>query len=124
MEQGGEKTQEATPHRRQQAREQGQTARSQDLGSSMLLLGALLTLYWLSESLIGFFGNLGTAQWGGQAWLSADSQFVSSEFLRLLGLLAAVGLPLLGVILLVAVMSNVMQVGLLFLPEKVAPDIS
>jgi len=124
MEQGNEKTQEATPHRRQQAREQGQVARSQDLGSSLLLLGALLTLYWLSGSFIGFFGNLGTEQWGGQAWLSADSQFVTSEFLRLLSLLAAVGLPLLGVILLVAVMSNVLQVGLLFLPEKIAPDIS
>ena len=85
---------------------------------------ALLTLYWLSGSLIGFFGNLGTEQWGGQAWLSADNQFVTNEFLRLLWLLAAVGLPLLGVILLVAVMSNILQVGLLFLPEKVAPDIS
>ena len=34
----GEKSFEATAHRRQQAREQGQVAFSQDLGSAVLLL--------------------------------------------------------------------------------------
>ncbi len=33
----GEKSQEATPHRRQQAREEGQVVKSQDLASAALL---------------------------------------------------------------------------------------
>ena len=37
-EQSGEKSFDATPHRRQQAREQGQVAYSQDLGSAALLV--------------------------------------------------------------------------------------
>ena len=45
-ESSGEKTFEATAHRRQQAREQGQVAFSQDLGSAVLLLvGGLLFLF-------------------------------------------------------------------------------
>ena len=46
-EQSGEKTQDATQHRRQQAREQGQVAYSQDLGSAALLIvGVLLLRFW------------------------------------------------------------------------------
>ena len=41
-EQSGEKSFDATPHRRQQAREKGQIAYSQDLGSAVLLLVAAL----------------------------------------------------------------------------------
>ena len=45
--QNGEKSQEATPHRRQKAREEGSVARSQDLGSAALLLAGLGVL-WMS----------------------------------------------------------------------------
>jgi flagellar biosynthetic protein FlhB len=39
-----DKSQEPTQHRRQQAREQGQVASSQDLTSAALLLGMLIVL--------------------------------------------------------------------------------
>ncbi len=41
---GGEKTQDATPHRRQQAREEGNVVHSQDLASAVLLLVSLIAL--------------------------------------------------------------------------------
>ncbi len=50
--QAGDKSQDATPHRRQQAREQGQVAFSQDLGSAVMLIVAILTLMLLGERLI------------------------------------------------------------------------
>ena len=40
----GEKTEAPTPRRRQEAREQGQIARSQDLSSAALLVGAMVLL--------------------------------------------------------------------------------
>ena len=43
-EQSDDKTFDATPHRRQQAREKGQVAYSQDLGSAALLVAAALVL--------------------------------------------------------------------------------
>lgn len=45
----GDKTHEATPHRREQAREEGQVVKSQDLASAALLVTAVLIL--------GYFGN-------------------------------------------------------------------
>ena len=40
-----DKSLDPTPHRRQQVREQGQTVRSQDVGSAILLLGTVGVLY-------------------------------------------------------------------------------
>jgi flagellar biosynthetic protein FlhB len=51
-ERDGDKTQEATPHRRQEARKHGQVAKSQDLGSAALLLVGLLVLMMTGGGLI------------------------------------------------------------------------
>ena len=40
----GDKTHEATPYRRQKAREEGQVVKSQDLASAAVLLAAILIL--------------------------------------------------------------------------------
>src|SRR3989304_31699 len=60
----GEKTHEATPHRRQQAREGGQVAKSQDLASAALLMSALLILLYLGPSLADFLGSYARRQLG------------------------------------------------------------
>ena len=51
-EESGEKSHDATPHRRQQAREQGQVAYSQDLGSAALLLVGVLVLSYYGYAVI------------------------------------------------------------------------
>jgi flagellar biosynthetic protein FlhB len=50
---GGDKTERATPKRRQEARRKGQVAKSQDLGGAVVLLASLLSL-----------SALGPAAWG------------------------------------------------------------
>ena len=47
MENAGEKSQDPTPHRRQQAREEGQVVHSQDLAAAALLTVGLVVLLWL-----------------------------------------------------------------------------
>ena len=47
----GDKTEAPTPRRREEAREQGQVARSPDLAAAVLLLGALLLLRWTGADL-------------------------------------------------------------------------
>ena len=47
----GEKKHDASPHRRQQAREKGQVARSQDMGSALVLLLAVLSLRWFGPQI-------------------------------------------------------------------------
>jgi flagellar biosynthesis protein FlhB len=120
----GDKTQEATPHRRQEARKQGQVARSQDLGSALLLLLGFLVLMMSGGELIEYLGRYSAAQLGGNAWLSADPDFCVGHFNSTLSDLGRRLLPIFGLLLAGAVAVNLMQVGFLFLPDKLAPDLS
>ncbi|MGW8257351.1 MAG: EscU/YscU/HrcU family type III secretion system export apparatus switch protein, partial [Thermoguttaceae bacterium] len=123
-EQNGEKTHEPTQHRRQQAREEGQVAKSQDLGSALLLLAGLLAFWMLGQRLTEFFGNFAQRQLGTEPWLSMDLDFAVSQWWGIVFGLAKFLLPILGLVLLAGVAVNLMQVGFLFLPEKVVPDIT
>ena len=122
-EQFGEKSQEATPHRRQKAREDGQVAKSQDLSSATLLIGSLLVMMYLGGSIAQFLATLAQRQLGGPAWLVADCQFAASQWHAIVWELGKVLLPLFGAMFLLAVVINVAQVGFLFLPKKLAFDL-
>ena len=123
-EQNGEKSQEATPHRRQKAREQGQVAKSQDLGSAILLLAGMMVFLMCGGALIEFLGEYTKSQLGGSAWISADLDFTIAQLNATLTGVARHLFPLLAVTLLTAIVVNLAQVGFLFLPNKLAPDIS
>src|SRR5580704_5992246 len=120
----GDKTQDATPHRRQQAREEGQVAKSQDLASAALLLVGVAGLLWLGMPIVDTLKHYAEEQLGGEAWLSADPQFVAAHGWRVVYALGGCVLPVFGLLLLIAIGANLFQVGFIFLPEKLAPDIS
>jgi flagellar biosynthetic protein FlhB len=120
----GDKTQDATPHRRQQAREEGQVAKSQDLASAFLLLVGMALLLWLGTPVIDMLQRYATEQLGGEAWLSTDPQFFTAHVWRVVYALAGCLLPVFGFLMLSAVAANLFQVGFIFLPEKLVPDIT
>ena len=64
----GERTEPATPRKRREAREKGQTARSQDLSTAMLLLVAFSTIYLIGEGLLTDFGGLLRRCWHRTLW--------------------------------------------------------
>ncbi|OHB67122.1 MAG: flagellar biosynthesis protein FlhB [Planctomycetes bacterium RBG_13_63_9] len=119
-----DKSQDPTPHRRQKAREQGQVAKSQDLGSAVLLILGLACLMTLGGGLITFLGAYCERQLSGAAWLWADEEFVLQEWRQTLSALAGLLLPIFGVLFVGAVGINLLQIGPLFLPEKLVPDIT
>ncbi|HUY36995.1 MAG TPA: EscU/YscU/HrcU family type III secretion system export apparatus switch protein [Pirellulales bacterium] len=119
-----EKSHEPTPHRREQARARGQAARSQDLSAAVLLLVGATALWLLGGSLVTTMGLVAERHLGGEPWLTADVTTVSAHLGDLAWTLAGCLLPLLGCILAAAVISNVAQVGLHFLPEQLAPDLA
>ncbi len=122
--QSGDKTQDATPHRRQQAQQEGSVARSQDLGSAVLLIAGVMALMASGPALAEFVARYARRQLGGNAWLSADTSFVVAEWNGLVWELARYLLPILGTLLLVAIVVNLAQVGFLFLPSKVGFDLN
>ncbi len=118
-----EKTLEPTPHRRQQARREGHVARSQDLASALMLLAGLLALATFGGGLAAFLVSYSRAQLGGEAWLAADRDFVVHQWNATLAVLGARLLPIFGLILLAGLAVNVVQIGFLFLPQKLAIDL-
>jgi len=107
----GEKTEPASPRKRQEAREKGQVAKSTDLNSAVLLLGAALILYILSGSLLAGISGLIGETWGGLGTERISFDVVVSQgaagLLQLGGLLAPFAIGILAIALLI----NVAQVG-------------
>ena len=97
---------------------------SQDLGSAVLLLAGIILLLTMGSGPVDFFGAYTERQLGGDAWLTADPQFITSHWADTAMALAKVMLPILGFILLAAVGTNLAQTGLLFLPDKLSLDVT
>jgi flagellar biosynthetic protein FlhB len=122
-ESAGEKSFEATPHRRQEAREKGQVAFSQDLGSAALLLLGVFLLMMLGGGVLQFSASFMQYQLGEAPELVTSQGTLTSESLRLGLQLGIVLGPILGLLMLGGVLASVLQVGFLWVPDKVAPDI-
>jgi flagellar biosynthetic protein FlhB len=109
---GGDKTEKATPKRREEARKKGQVAKSQDLNSAVVLLAALFALSATAPHLVEILqGNMRAAF----ALVSSPDVVghrglgpIVSTQAKNAGLAAA---PVVGVCLLVGILVNVAQVG-------------
>ncbi len=122
----GEKTEKATPKRKQDARKKGQVLHSREISSALVLLLVFLSIKLLGnymyEEISAFFRLCVT-----DLAISFDSWSVN-EILRLLGmimvqLLKIVG-PVFGVTLVVGIAANFAQVGSLFTLETLKPKFS
>src|SRR5213592_377788 len=102
----GDKTHEATPYRRQKAREEGQVVRSQDLASAGLLVAGLLIIWYFSRGLADSLGNVTVEHLGGEAWLTIDSSAVVHHLFALAGRLAMALLPILGLLVVGAIIAH------------------
>lgn len=122
-EQNGEKSHDPTPHRREEARRKGQVAKSQDLASAVLLLGALLVLHMTATPLFEYLWQHAKAKLGGEPLLHVDLNWASAEWNMTMLALGKTLLPLLGLAMLAAVFVNIVQVGFLWNPERIVPDI-
>ena len=120
----GDKTHQATPYRRRKAREEGQVAKSQDLASSIVLLGAIVSLMWLGRGMARTVADLFQRQLGDVPELNYDRGAFLSQASFLLESLARATLPYLGALLLIATAAHLGQVGWLFVPQKLAPELS
>lgn len=119
----GERTEAATPRRRQEAREKGQVARSTDLSAALLLLGGLVALrvfgpQMTTELVRVMRENLAA---------SDPDAGVSADVVRVLiatgmALVYSLG-PLMGVLMIVSAVSGILQVGFLFTTQPLAPKL-
>lgn len=123
-EQSGDKTYDATPHRRQQAREKGQVAYSQDLGSAALLVAAALILTGLGPRVADSAARMLRRQLGDVGHLRSTPEGMMHQLVEIGGAVGLALLPIFGLLMLSAVAASVFQTGLLFVPNRLAPDLS
>lgn len=123
-EQAGERTEEATPKRKQQAREKGQLPRSKDLAGAVGLLGGVIALMWfgtwLGQNLMGVMNA--------SMDLQRDTLFDFDKLLTHLGGVAwGVLWPtllLLGAMFLMSLIGSVLLGGFNFSGQAMAPKFS
>jgi flagellar biosynthesis protein FlhB len=122
-ESGADKKHEATQHRREKAHEQGQVARSQDLGSALVLLVAVLILWWNGPTIATSLAEIMRAAFTQDRYWTLDSRAATT----MLGGAVMNGLwgllPLMGGVIFITVLNSWGQGGIVFLPEKISLDI-
>ncbi|WP_062105062.1 flagellar biosynthesis protein FlhB [Bacillus niameyensis] len=119
----GEKTEKATPKKRQDTRKKGQTAKSQDVNSAIGLLSVFLFLLFFSTS-IGKVA-LGTFRTAFNETIlldvtEANIRPIMIDFLMDIAYMLG---PVLLVALIAGIASNLLQVGFMFTTEPLQPKL-
>ncbi len=119
-----ERTEQATPKRREEARKKGQVAKSRELASVSVLLAALFTLYWGSAFFMTRLHLILSYYLSHVASLKIT--ITNMNLIGLVGLkeFAIILLPLMAVIFFIALLSNFLQIGPLLTIEPIIPKLS
>ena len=118
----GEKTEEPTSKKREDARKKGQVARSQELNTGFVLLIGFLILRILWEYI---YVNIAEYTVYIYTHLSeiTSTEDITELFIGVMILLAKTVLPIMFAILIVGLAINCFQVGLMFSTEKLEPKL-
>ncbi|MDA8210940.1 MAG: flagellar biosynthesis protein FlhB [Clostridia bacterium] len=120
----GEKTEEATPRRRQQARSKGQVAKSQEFNSALVLLTGFAALSWFFPfmySQIVAYTRLMLSTLSRED-LTIGAIIALFQQMTVIG--AKLLLPLLGTTLIAGMAANYLQVGMMFSTEAISVNLS
>lgn len=120
----GEKTEKATPQKRQESRKKGEVAKSQEVPSAFILFGAVLALYFLGEWYLERLMNL--FQFAFQELFSSTLTVqnipeLMNELILEVVLLAA---PIFIIAVVFGIGGTFVQIGFLFAPEAVMAKLS
>src|SRR5437762_4144747 len=118
----GDKTEAPTPRRRQEAREQGNIARSPDLSAAVLIIGIMMMLSWYGPKLVTALKTLVEQMLGQQSLNDFTTASIPSTLTGAAQLVAIAMAPIMLGVLLVAVTVNLAQVGLNFNTQRLAPN--
>ncbi len=120
----GEKTEPATDKRREEARERGQVAKSQDAEATAVLFASLVCLYYFGPQMFGVitdFMRYCLSFAAGTALQTGTTTILLHQFLWVF--LKAMA-PLFVVVAFTAIAANLAQVGFLFSTEPLVPDLN
>ncbi|WP_397537527.1 flagellar biosynthesis protein FlhB [Rummeliibacillus pycnus] len=121
----GEKTEKATPKKRQDSRKKGQVLKSQDVTSALVMLSVFLFLLVAATSMrdgvMSFFNQTFTK------YMLVDSlsiELVVKVYKEVISKAAVVVLPIMAIAVIAAIVGNFLQFGLLFTTEPLKFDLT
>ena len=113
----GEKTEKATPRKRQEARKKGQVLKSTELNSALILLLTFLAVYlylpYMWQAIIDFTEKA----YFEYTRASLTPEFLSSLIVECILLIFRMVLPVIAVAMIAGIAANYIQVGFLFTTE-------
>ncbi len=118
-----EKTEAPTPRRRTEARDSGQVAKSQDLGAAVLLLGGMVALEIMGQDILRELLNALGYYLGGNDVVPVTTDQIPELARYAAKVLAGVVLPLMVVLVILALLVQYFQVGLLLTLKPLTPDL-
>lgn len=115
----GEKTEQATPKKKQDARKKGQVAKSADVNTAISLLTIFLSFIFIGAFMRDRILNMMRGTFQDFLLLNLTDQSVHDFFLTMSYQSAIILAPVMGVALVAGVLSNYLQIGFLFSTEAV-----
>jgi flagellar biosynthetic protein FlhB len=122
----GDKTEQATPKRRSEARKKGQVVKSQEIVSSIVLLVSFIAMKTLGSSLYEKISGLTKTVF--EVYMKDEDIFTIHGITKLTAELSIwflqTMLPIFSLIMVMGVIANLMQSGFLFTLETIKPKFS
>lgn len=119
----GDKTEAPTPRRRTEAREQGNIARSPDIVAAALLIGVMYTLNATGGNLMRALRSLTTYLFSGDALSVVPTDDAWQTCVLVVKAVGVALAPLLLVAMMVAIVANLLQVGIFFSTKRLQPNL-
>ncbi|MBM7632608.1 flagellar biosynthesis protein FlhB [Geomicrobium sediminis] len=120
----GEKTEKATPKKRQDTRKKGQVPKSTDINTALILLIVFIFLFVYAAVPAKFMQDLFYETYINYASLSFTVEDTMGMFQGIVIQMGIVIIPILLVAALTGVIASMVQVGVLFAPEVIKPKLS
>ncbi len=118
-----EKTEKATPKKRQDTRKKGQVAKSQDINTALVLLAVFLTLYFTGEKMIQDLLNIFRYSFRELLVLEMTPENIYKICVDMTQQVAGALAPAMAAAVVAAVAANFLQFGFLFSAEPIRPKL-
>ena len=114
----------ATAARLDRAWRDGDVAKSRELAAAVQLVFVIGSMYWLASNFFGRSANFATEPWSSELAYDYNTADLQQQLVSAGVSLAAMLLPLLGVVLVSVVVSNLMQTGPMLQGKRVQADVT
>lgn len=119
----GERTETATPHRRQEARQKGQVFKSSDLNAAVILAAGTVVTFATLPYMVSTLRHFTATYLLNRGWYEFSPEYAQLLFSEVMVVMAQLCLPILGATFLAALLVTFLQVGFVFSTEPLSPKL-